>query len=256
MKLIFMDESGYSPNWKADMDIQSYYVLSGVCIPADTYPEACQKIRTDIKNLNLPGAVKPLGLGIEIKARDIARGEGWWQSHNQERNSVRDLMLSFPPKNDGVAFVVVIDKKSHFDKYISPEDPWSLSLRFIFERLQGYLFDKDDYGFCIYDQNKRLEAALQNSSTALMREGSEILYWSDFFNTQVIYTFDIDRIVEFSLGNSRNSVGLQIADFFATMTYFYHKEEKPSPCGWWDTLRDSLYKKDDKLEGIGYKEFP
>ncbi len=89
-----------------------------------------------------------------------------------------------------------------------------------------------------------------------MRDGSWISLWNNPYNNIVAYKLNIDRIVEFSLGKSENSIGIQIADFFATMTYFYYKDEKPSPCGWWDTLVSSLHKKDGKLEGIGLKEFP
>ena len=60
-------------------------------------------------------------------------------------------MLSFPSHNDGAAFVIVIDKKAHQEKYVTPEDPCKLSFRFIFEKLEDYLTYVDDYGYCIYD---------------------------------------------------------------------------------------------------------
>ncbi|WP_041437928.1 hypothetical protein [Thermodesulfobium narugense] len=66
----------------------------------------------------------------------------------------------------------------------------------------------------------------------------------------------IDRIIEFHSGRSKNSIGLQITDFFATMTYSYNKDGKPSPCEWWDKLELSLYRKDGQLQGVGYKYFP
>ncbi|MEO0130395.1 MAG: hypothetical protein ABIK76_01690 [candidate division WOR-3 bacterium] len=69
------------------------------------------------------------------------------------------------------------------------------------------------YSICIYDQNKRLEEKLQNTAAVILQEGSELIYFSNFYNSLVIKTFPIDRIIEFSLGKSENSIGLQIADF-------------------------------------------
>jgi hypothetical protein len=256
MQVIFMDESGYSFNWEADLDKQPYYVLSALCFPSEQLLLAYQKIRSEVSDLNLEGAAQPLGQGFEIKARDISSGSGYWRNHNDERNAVRDIMLKAPKKYGGTAFVVVIDKLAYRKRYAHPEDPYLLSLEFIFERLQMYLSDISDYGICIYDQNKRLEDILQNAAAALVREGSGLIYFSRFYNSVVTKTFLIDRIIEFSLGRSENSIGLQVADFFATMTYTYVKGGKPSPCGWWDELESSLHRKDGQLQGVGYKEFP
>lgn len=256
MQVIFMDESGYCYNWEKSIDEQPYYVLSAVCLPSEQLFIAYQKIRSEISDLNLEGATKPLGQGFEIKGRDIAKGSSYWINHDIERNTVRDIMLTAPKNYGGTAFNVVINKLAHIGRYAHPADPYYLSLEFIFERLQSYLNDINDYGICIYDQNKRLEDNLQDAATTLSREGSVLLYYSSVLNSPVIKTLKIDRIIEFSLGRSENSLGLQIADFFATMTYTYVKDEKPSPCGWWDELESSLYKKDGKLQGFGYKEFP
>jgi hypothetical protein len=251
-----MDESGYTFDWEADLHKQPYYVLSAVCLPAEELPTVYQETRSEVSNLNLQGVDKPLGQGFEIKARDVATGSGYWRTHNEKRNVIRDIMLTAPKKYGGTAFVVVISKLAHRERYPNPVDPYQLSLEFIFERLQMYLSDINDYGICIYDQNKRLEDVLQNTAAALLREGSEQIYFSRFYNSLVIKTFPIDRIIEFSLSRSEYSIGLQIADFFATMTYTYVKEGKPSPCGWWDVLKSSLHRKDGRLQGVGYKEFP
>lgn len=256
MQVIFMDESGYTFNWERDLDKQPYYVLSAICLPSEELPKAYQEIRSKVSDLNLQGAAQPLGQGFEIKARDVATGSGYWRTHNRERNAVRKIMLTAPKKYNGTAFVIVIDKLAHRERYADPEDPYKLSLDFVFERLQMYLSDINDYGICVYDQNKQVEDALQNTATGLLREGSELIYFSHFYNSLIIRTFSIDRIVEFSLSRSENSIGLQIADFFSTMTYTYVKDGKPLPCGWWDELESSLYRKDGQLLGVGYKEFP
>jgi hypothetical protein len=70
------------------------------------------------------------------------------------------------------------------------------------------------------------------------------------------FSLPIQRIIELSFGTSANSIGLQVADFFSSMTNSYYKSGKPSNCGWWNLLTESLHKKDGKLLGIGLKEFP
>ncbi len=256
MQLIFLDESGYSRNWKRQINEQPFYVLSAVCLPVGNVPAAYQRLSTEIGEMNLPGQQQPLGRGFEIKARDIAQGSGWWRNHNDERNQVRGLFLSFPQQEGGAAFVVVVDKAAHLDRYAFPENPYLLSLQFIMERLQRYLDDCDDYGYCVYDQNDRLTKCLQEHTDLLLAEGSRGVYfdqlWGEFFE----FILPIERIIELSFGNSKSSIGLQVADFFATMTNTYYKSGKPANCGWWNLLTQSLYQRNGRLLGIGLKEFP
>ena len=197
---IFMDDSGYEFDWKTDITQQPFFVMSAVCVPEQVYPKACQNMRISITNLNLPKMTNPLGQGFEIKANQIAKGEGWWGNHNKERCEIRNSMLLFPKENESVAFVSVIDKKAHVEKYKNPDDPLELSLQFLFERIQDYLKYRNEYGYCTYDQPKRTDDKLHNISTNLMREGSEIIYWSDYYKDRRTITLHLDRILEFSLG--------------------------------------------------------
>jgi len=259
MKIIFMDESGYvSNNWDSpeNLEVQPYYVVSAVVIPFENYKVGSKKLREEISILNLPGANKPLGLGFEIKAKDIATGKGYWGTHNEERNKVRNLMLSFPKDNSGHAIVTVIDKKAHFNKYVNPEYPYKLALQFIFERIQHHLDNENEEGIIIYDLNHRLEPGLSSEATALIRDGSQILTY-DVLGFPYEFRLNINKVLEFAFARSENSIGLIVADFFASMAYQYHKEGKPIPCGWWDLLWESLDKcNDGRVEGCGYKLFP
>jgi len=253
VQVVFMDESGYSFDWETSLNEQPYYVLSAVCFNSQDIPSVYNGIRNDIRNLHLENVPNLLGQGFEIKAHNIANGSGYWKKHNKERNAIRKIMLEAPRKYNGTAFVAAIDKMRHVERYIYPENPYHLALQFIFERLEHYLSRIiDDYALCIYDQNKRMEDVLQELTISLKREGSAI-HKSSWSTPEI--KVQIDRIYDFTFGRSENSVGLQIADFFATMTYAYLKSDKKQ-CWWWNTLEASLCHKDNKLEGIGYKEFP
>ena len=165
-------------------------------------------------------------------------------------------MLTAPRRYGGSAFVVVIDKARHRDRYATPADPYLLAFRFIFERLAHFLAERQDVGYCVYDQNTRLQGDLLEESNELIREGSEIYGYSRFFDQHIHGVLAIDRIQELAFGTSSHSLGLQLADYFATLAYCYLRDGRPHPCGWWDLLTSSLHRRGGVLEGIGLKVFP
>ena len=125
-----------------------------------------------------------------------------------------------------------------------------------FERLQLYLRAVDSHGYCIYDHDTRRTDALHAQSIELMRGDSEIGFFSQLYAQMVSATQRLDRIGELSLGKSDNSIGLQAADFFATMAYSYFRDGRPANCGWWDTLCAFLFREGNELLGRGLKIFP
>lgn len=256
MRMIFLDEAGYTFDWTSAMEDQPFYVLGAVVLPADNLPPAYSALRQAEQQIQLPEASVPLGQGREIKAREVATGSGWWRSHNSERNGIRDLMLTWPTTHEGTAILVVVDKKAHHEKYYTPDSPYLLALQFMLERLQHYLTARNDHGYCVYDHNKRLEAEVHAKAIGLIREGSDITYYSSFYGGEVYTKMTLPNVLELALGDSQNSLGLQVADFFATFGYQYFKQGKPDPCGWWTTLRSNLDSKGGVIDGIGLKVFP
>ncbi len=255
MKLIFLDESGYSKNWIEDRGPQPFHVLAGLAIDADNYIMACERLRQEFNGIEGLELKHPLGQGLEIKAKDISAGKGWWSTHTEQRNDVRELMLSFHEFGGTTTFLMVIDKEAHYQKYVSPDAPDWIAFKFMFERLQWFLKDDDDVALCVYDQTKVLDDDMHKASMGYIREGSHVEYWSEYYG-YVSKTFEIDRIKEFYLGRSENSVGLQVADYLAHFGYQYFKGGRPKECGWWDTLQKGLYRKDGHLDGCGLKVFP
>lgn len=255
MKLVFLDESGFAKNWKESITDQPFYVLGGVLIDSADYFAASKELRDAVAELDLEKLPHPLGQGFEIKAKEIAKGAGWWRSNQEKRNSLRELMLGFPTKYGGTAFLVVIDKQKHLNQYAFPDPPHELAFQFMFERIQWKLSELTDESICVYDQTKFLDDELHNASVGLMRDGSPVQYWSEFYG-YVSGKFAIDLIKEFYLGKSDNSIGLQVADYVATFGYQYFRRGKPKKCGWWETLVAALHTKSGQLEGYGLKCFP
>lgn len=255
MKLVFLDESGFEKSWKESVTDQPFHVLGGLMIDSQSYFEASELLRRAVNALGLEKLVHPLGQGFEIKAKEIARGTGWWKNNEDKRNGLRELMLSFPQTYDGTGFLVIIDKEKHLSQYAFPDPPHEVAFQFMFERLQWKLKDVEDEAVCVYDQTKFLDDDLHNASMGLMREGSQVQYWSEFYG-YVSEKFKIDRIKEFYLGKSNNTIGLQVADYLAIFGYHYFRGGCPSECGWWKTIVTGLYNKDGNPEGYGLKVFP
>jgi hypothetical protein len=254
MNLVFLDEAGYSHNWKKDIEGQPFMVLAAVMVDADRYIEQCEVIRDESGKIGVELKF-PLGLGFEIKASSIAKGEGWWGKNTKERNCIRELMLNFPANCGGKIFLTIIDKKRHIDKYATPEQPHELCFKYIFERIQWELNESNENGICIYDQTKFMDDDLHDRSMLLMRNGSSLSYFSNYYG-YVSGALVIDRIKEFHLGTSKNSLGLQVADYYATFAYQYYRKNKPENCDWWTTIRNNLRSVNGEYLGYGLKVFP
>lgn len=255
MQLLFVDESGYSSNWKNDLEDQPYFVLSGFMIDADQYVSACEVIREEFSSIKLEKSNHPIGQGFEIKAKEIAKGNGWWKKNPESRSSIRDLMLSTPNRFGGVSFLVIIDKKMMIQRYSEPEDPVKLSLRYLYERVQKFLDQTNQSAVCIFDQSSFRDDEMHATSTTLTRDGSYLFYLS-FEKGFVSEQLKLDRIKEFYLTRSENSIGIQVADYFATFGYQYVKSKDKEKCNWWALILGSLHNADGKVNGIGLKTFP
>lgn len=255
MRFAFLDESGFSKNWTADIDSQPFYVLAAFLIDSEKYFHGCDLLRNNIKNKPSLNGKFPLGHGFEIKASDISQGRGKLRNLIADRNYFRDQMLTFPNTNAGKVFLVVVDKRKHLNRYLYPELPHEQAFKYILERLQKYLKSENDTAVCVYDQTKFLDDKMHSNSTELIRQGSEYTYLSDYYG-RVKGNLKIDSVKEFYLGKSDNSIGIQIADFYATYTYQYFKKKCPEDCGWWQTITENLHNNNGVINGYGLKMAP
>jgi hypothetical protein len=247
MRFVFLDESGFAKTGKG-INEQPFYVLAAFTVNAHTYINACENLRIQVSEI-IPSD-KPLGQGYEIKAKDIYNGKGAW-SDNEKRAKVRNCMLSFPEKTGGRIFLCVIDKKKYNERYKTPYTDYSLALQYGLERVQKYLSITNDFAICIFDQAKHIDDEVHNLTTDLFREGSYI----HGSNRNV----RLSNIKEFYLGRSENSVGIQVADFFATFTYQFFKKGLSERHDWWLTIRNQLYASEEgneKIIGRGLKIVP
>lgn len=243
MYLIFLDESGESKS-------EPYFVLVAVAIHASDIYDIYSAIRSGINNLNLPNIkAKMLGKGKEIKAKYVDEGEGYWRTNISARLEVLRIYL----ENDKVTyFIVCIDVERHKRKYKRPKDPRALAFRYLLERLQGFLQERNQLGLVLHDRYVHEEEKLPDINS-LLNVGSEgIAKW---YGKIYQWKLKIDNIVEIHIGGSEYSLGLQIADFVARYSYSWRKKGKDSNYPGWSYIEKHLYKYPE-YEGWGYKEFP
>ena len=255
MYLIFVDECGYRADW-ADEDAireQPVYVVSAVAVPSESAAQLYEAIRDGVAQLELPETnAQALGRGEEIRANAVDRGDGFLGKNPSLRDRVRQIYLD---QQATTYFVVCIDKARHRDKYPSPRDPAHLGLQLLLERIQGFLDETQQSGFVLIDANKRLEPELRERSSQLLREGSWGIAVSKFYGMPYEWHLGMSNILEIHFGDSKCSLGLQIADFVARHTYSWWKSGKD--CGYpgWSYIEPRLWKYPN-YQGRGYKEFP
>lgn len=256
MHIVYIDESGFALDWQASIQDQPFYVLAAIAIPVTNLRTMYENVRQGLNDLDLPGInARLIGLGEEMKAKDLDSGSGYWRGHEEHRGAVRDLMLSVPKSCSGCAFLIIVDKAKHLRKYTSPDEPDTLALKFLFERIQAFLEEKDSFAICIFDRNKR-EQALLTAAKNLILDGSFVSYWSPFYKTYIERILPLERILEFHTEDSRYSLGLQVADFYARISYSWRKNGKKADYPGWALIREQLYTRGSRVTGWGYKEFP
>ncbi|MBX6349949.1 MAG: DUF3800 domain-containing protein [Clostridia bacterium] len=255
MYLVFIDECGYARNWRNRQAIQQqpFYVLAGVAMHFDRIADIYESIRKSIRGLNLPKTeADMLGRGEEIKASLVDKGDGFWRHNPRLRNGIRKGYLNH---QDVTYFVVCINKQRHKAQYSSPDDPTDLAVKFLFERLQGFLDEKQTFALVLIDANKREEQKQRTWIEGLLAAGSSGIALSKFYGIFYHWSIQFKRIVEVHFGDSKDSLGLQIADFVARHAYSWRNSDRDASYPGWDLIEPRLYKYPNH-GGWGYKEFP
>lgn len=258
MYLIFVDECGYNRNWLNENAIQQqpFYVVSGVAILDSDLGVIYRTLRENIENLYLRDIeAEKLGKGEEIKAKEVDKNEGIWRNNNRVSEKVRRIYLDHQTLT---YFIVCIDKRKHKDSYRERAyEPSTYALQLLFERFQMFLKSKNQYAFVLIDFNSEQKAVQQETLAELQIRGSCGITGGFFENVYEIYQWRLpmNNIVEIHFGDSKYSLGLQIADFVARHAYSYLKNNRDSRYPGWSFIESRLYNYPD-YQGYGYKEFP
>lgn len=207
--LLYVDGSG-NPSLKDEHD--NYYALGGVAVQEEgaklIETELCiEKYFPDTQN-------RP----EEIKLSAIHNGR-WWRSRPEElKNRIIDDVVSLVERSNAVLFEVIIDKKRHKEKYIDPEDPCLLALRFLLTRYSRFLKRKETHGIVIYDKerDKEIFQAVKNWKT-------EGLVFKSVSNPFLQDEKPVKIIEKIFFVDSKYSPCMWVADFWARCCFIKKK---------------------------------
>jgi len=206
---LYLDGSG-NPSLKDETD--QFYALGGVALDEQSIKHieamlSIEKYFPDTEN-------RP----EELKLSSIHHGR-WWRTVPQDiKNKIIDDVVKLVIETNTRLFAVVIDKKEHKEKYISPEDPCILALRLLLTRYSKSLKRLNTYGTVIYDKDREREIfmAVKNwKSGGLVMKS----YLNPFLKDEVPEKF-IETIFFI---DSKYSPCMWITDFWARSCYLNKK---------------------------------
>lgn len=256
MYLVYMDESGYVPrNWssKEALDQQPFYVAAAVLIEAEKLFEIYKHIQD---KLTTSGALEPkvcslLGKGVEVKASWVERGEKVFQNVSEEkRREIAEVYLDV----NATYIAAVIDKVKHKERYAHPDEPHDMAMQFVIERIAYFLKDKKASAILFIDQNSSEEESQKANLNAWFKRGISGTRRDDLGMGEEVWSVQIEDVKEVHFGDSKYSMGLQIADFLARAIYSYERGKsffKPL----WQTI-ETRFRDYPNHFGRGFKRFP
>jgi len=236
MYIAFVDEAGYAKgDWASgDLNEQPIFVHAAVIVKCEDLNKLYTSIKTQINKLLEPehGSrfkdwVEGLGIGNEIKARNVDRG-----SELGAFKHVREELVStflYPEDSLFTSIVVAVHKKEHLEERGDKAfELYAWALRLLSERVHYYVNRRSSKTLLVLDSTPEEGNYLQELES-LIKIGSIIYPKNKPFD---FIRVKLDSISDIYFGNSKYSLGLQIADFYARFAYSALKRGDPTYPGW------------------------
>ena len=167
---------------------------------------------------------------------------------NQEkRYAFMDGLNRLVDEADFTIIATVIDKQRHTKTYSSPEDPYTLALKFCMERAYAFLREQEQHErvthVVVERRGKREDDELE---LAFRRIRDDANYQGPMLGFEIVFA---DKKI--------NSAGLQLADLTAR-PIGRHVMNPAQPNRAWDIIKQKLHRnpKTGKGDGWGLKIFP
>ena len=146
----------------------------------------------------------------------------------EERKKFADEIFSLGKSLDPVLFSVAIDKLAHYRKYITPEPPHKLSVRYIIPRFSKFVQRYNEIGLMIHDAEGLSDSALRKFVSDSRRSGI-VLQGNPDFNPFAMFQTDnkLEGLMETILfTESHTSPVLQLVDFYAYATFAHYERNQ------------------------------
>ncbi|MDK9701317.1 MAG: DUF3800 domain-containing protein [bacterium] len=261
MFIAYIDESGFSSQVDTK---QPFYVLSAVIISSKYLKAMNNKLREEVSKfeIEMNFSAKSLGLGSEIKAKNCI------SMLKRERKALASefaqCILNAPNLYSGAVINIIIDKSEYNKRGVLNKKKVEFkAIELLFERLSKYTSyhstdDNDNQCICIHDENKILSDEMQSEASQLRKIGNFVTYWNEIKGSSTTTHNSLNNIADFAYSDSKNSLGIIIADFFASFLYQIITKNMEIT----DGIIRSLYNSCDKsrrngvINGFGIKIYP
>ena len=231
---MYVDDSG-SPN---NADQTNYFVLSGVIVHDDKIKDL-QKDVCDYKHANFVNEY----VDSEIHSHNIHKSTGDFSkiSHST-KIELLDSLYNMIKDIDCVGISILINKNELLRKYPTWK-VFNTAWTFLIERYNSFLKESN-----LRIGHIRIDKSSSKNHAEITKIFRELIDHGTRFQT-------IDRLSHPKFVDSSGVAGIQIADAFAYCT-FQQKMKRKQFDRYWDVVYDKLRKRNSKVSGYGYKEYP
>lgn len=246
---MYIDESGDTVS--LNQGGKHFLVLTG-CVIEDKEKVDIEKQFRDIKHKYYQNPE------IEVKSNflryanpDLLQTSPIKLKDREMYDSLENDISRFLKNIPSTVFSIVIDKVSYWKQYPS-QNPYEIAYIFLLERYQMFLTEKKELGICIIDPR---EGQVEKSFIGpALDKIHNLLRWQEHGFWQKCPNI-IERLL---FSTSDKTVGIQIADLYCYPVFhiFEYNKTKDEYWRFKDITYAKLYKKGNRVDGIGLKYFP
>lgn len=264
--LVFIDESGNDELKHIKRNIQSNtinqienstkrLVISACAIQMSDYPNIGSMI-TKLKCSHWPpnGLYSQNGLSRKVclHGKEINRHENAFSCDIINPANFRNDLNNFMTKLQILLLATVIDKVRLCQIYNNPQDPYEISLEFIFERFFKFCISPNERVMIIFEKRgKKEDKKLHRKVMSIINNGTKFSKPSHYLPIQGVY---FNPKLCAADNNQTSYYGLEIADLCAYTIYKNFLAGTPnSP---YNIISKYFYGYPDKTQGYGLKYFP
>jgi hypothetical protein len=168
MFLLYTDESGKSG--LNDHLRQPFHVLGGVVVHDQRWQQVEADLMTRIEVL----VPQPRPTKWELHMTDIWNGKRMFAATSRSTcEGLADAVIDVIETHRLKLFMMIVDKKAHIDRYITPTKPEFLTYEFMIERFDKFLNRQNDQvGLIVADDAKGQEDAIRRAHAQYRQGGT------------------------------------------------------------------------------------
>jgi len=174
--VLYLDASGDSGKYRVHNT--RYFVLGGIACKPE-FSHKCSKTFSDLLRKYFPDpAIQPK----KIRYYDLIHNRYPWNLIDNK--AFADEFFGLIVSHEITIFSMIIDKKVHWEQYVNPIEPYSLTLEMMMGRYQWFLKKNEDIGFVVSDrEDPNLMTNLSNLFEKFKQDGTAFMKLKNIIDT-------------------------------------------------------------------------